>query len=558
VNPITARPETAVAATARVAGRRRSRDYLIWVVPAVLTAVLGLSEIGVPELWRDELATWSAASRPVPQLWAMLHNIDAVLGIYYFGMHLWMSVFGDSASAMRLPSVFAMIGAAIVVALIGRRLAGNVAGLASGLVFALIPSVSRYAQEARPYAFATLFATLATLLLLRAMERPSWPRWAVYALAVAAAGAANLVAVCVIAAHAIILLIDFGLRTLRIGGEGDGGRILPGGRTTADGKPLTILLRFCLAVVVGLLIVSPLAIEGHNQQGWQIGQQQTPHVAQLLGISGGLWFELFSSTLAAAVVMLLAVLALVFAPDARHRVLAGYALACAIVPVVAVWLISRGPSSYWTFRYMLFCVPGWAIGAGLGIAFIGERFARSRLARFTRSLSPRFFVAAVLVALVAVVAAHPQINIRKQEAHNLWAYPELPPNGSPVDYQAAAAVIAANAKPGDDIIYQDSDQNHYQVDTAMNYYLRGKPNMPKPVFQAYSQVQTNSLQPIDCNDPSMCLTGLPRVWVVYVPHLAGDPFTAMTWAENSYLSVKGYQAATFYYGNGITVALLTA
>jgi mannosyltransferase len=557
VNPITARPEAAVPATTQRAGRRSAQGYLVWVVPAVVTAVLGVYKIGVPQLWRDELASWSASTRTLPQLWSMLHNIDAVLGLYYFGLHLWISVFGDSAAAMRLPSVIAMTGAAIVVALIGRRLAGNAAGLASGLVFALIPSVSRYAQEARPYAFATLFAALATLLLLRALERPSWLRWALYALAVAAAGAANLVAVCIIAAHAVILLVDFGLRTVRIGGEGDGGRVLPGARSEAEGKPLAVLVRFAVAAVAGVLIVSPLAIAGHTQEAWQIGQQPTPHVAQLLGISGGLWFQLFASTLGAVVVMIIGVLALVAAPDARNRVLAVYALCLGFIPVVAVWVISRGPSSYWTFRYMLFCIPGWAVAAGLGIAFIGERLVRSRLARFTGALSPRILVGAALVVLVAAVSAHAQVNLRQPEAHNLWAYPELPPNGMPVDYQAAAAVIAAKAKPGDGIVYQVSDQNHYQVDTAMNYYLHSKPNMPKPAFEAYSQVETSTLQPIECNDPSMCIHGLPRLWVVYVNHLSSDPFSAMPWSENSYLSIMGYQVQAFYYENGITVALLT-
>jgi hypothetical protein len=56
----------------------------------------------------------------------------------------------------------------------------------------------------------------------------------------------------------------------------------------------------------------------------------------------------------------------------------------------------------------------------------------------------------------------------------------------------------------------------------------------------------------------MCLTGLPRIWTVYVNHLAGDPFSAMSWAENNYLSVMGYQVQAFYYQNGITVALLTS
>jgi mannosyltransferase len=121
-------------------------------------------------------------------------------------------------------------------------------------------------------------------------------------------------------------------------------------------------------------------IEGHKQQGWQIGSQGsvTPHVAELIGVSGGLWQELFASVPAAVVVMLLALVALVAAPDARPPVIAVYALAFAIAPVVAVWIISRGPTSYWTFRYMLFSITGWAIGAGPGISFLAERAQAAR------------------------------------------------------------------------------------------------------------------------------------------------------------------------------------
>jgi mannosyltransferase len=529
-----------------------------WAVPLVVTAALGLFEIGGPQLWRDELASWSAASRTLPQLWAMVHNIDAVLGIYYFGLHLWMAVFGDSATALRIPSVIAMAAAAGVVALIGRRLGGGLAGLASGLVFALIPSVSRYAQEARPYAFAMFFAALATLMFLRAMERPHWSRWAIYAVVLAAVGAANLVALCVCAGHLIIVLWDFLQRTVRVGGDGtpDSGKALPGGRLAPEGSPLLLVKRFVLAVIAGGILISPLVIEGHSQQSWQIGGVATPHVAELAGVSGGLWQELFASIPAAAVIMLLAVAALVAAPDARRRSVALYALAFAIVPVVTVWVISRGPTSYWTFRYMLFTTAGWAIGAGLCIAFLAERAKRSkRLARLRGSVSPRFAVAAVLVAAVGLIGIHDQLAIRQNEAHNLWAYPEMPSNGTPVDYKAAAAVIAANERPGDGIAYQISDENHYQVDTAMEYYLGAK--LPTPVFQAQSQVQANSLQPVECVDPAPCITGTPRIWVVFVDHLATDPFSALPYSEEAFLQVHGYQTQAEWQENGISVALLT-
>jgi mannosyltransferase len=373
----------------------------------------------------------------------------------------------------------------------------------------------------------------------------------------AAAGTANLIAVCVAAGHLIIVLWDFLQRTVRIGGDGtpETGKGLPGGRLAPEGSPLLLVKRFCVSVVAGAVLVSPLVIAGHKQQGWQIGTQATPHVADLIGVTGGLWQELFSSVPVAIAVILLAVAALFAAPGARARSIAGYAFALAIVPVIAVWLLSRGPTSYWTFRYMLFSIAGWSVGAGVGITYLAERFRQSRLARLTGALSPRFTLAAVLVAVVALLGLHDQIAVRQNEAHNLWAYPEMPSNGQPVDYQAAAAVVAANARPGDGIVYQTSDLNHYQVDTAMSYYLRGK--VPMAVFQAQTQVQNNSLQPADCNDPSVCIKGTPRLWVVFVDHLAPDPFSAMPLPEEQFAEVLGYQVQSMWQENGISVALLT-
>ena len=95
-------------------------------------------------------------------------------------LHYWIAAFGDSIDAMRSLSVLAMAGAAACVTLAGRKLAGTGPGLLAGLVFALMPSVSRFAQEARSYALEVLVATLAALLLLRALDRPSVPRWVAY------------------------------------------------------------------------------------------------------------------------------------------------------------------------------------------------------------------------------------------------------------------------------------------------------------------------------------------------------------------------------------------
>ena len=124
---------------------------LPWCWPALVTLAFGFYQVGRPELWRDELASWSFASRPVTEMFSAARHTGATQLAYYLLLHVWIVAFGDSADAMRALSVLAMAAAAACVALVGRRLAGARAGLVAGLVFALVPSVSRFAQEVRFY-----------------------------------------------------------------------------------------------------------------------------------------------------------------------------------------------------------------------------------------------------------------------------------------------------------------------------------------------------------------------------------------------------------------------
>ena len=70
------------------------------------------------------------------------------------------------------------------------------AGLAAGLVFAALPSVTWYAQNARSYALVTALATIASYLLVRSMAAaPAGGRWlAGYGVSVAALGLGNIFA----------------------------------------------------------------------------------------------------------------------------------------------------------------------------------------------------------------------------------------------------------------------------------------------------------------------------------------------------------------------------
>jgi hypothetical protein len=147
-----------------------------WLWPALLTLLVGGYQIDRPELWRDELWSWSFAADPVRQLVSSAGGSNPAEVAYDLLLHYWMAAFDDSILAMRMLSVLAMAGAAACVTQAGRRLAGPRAGLLGGLVFALVPSVSRFGQEVRFYAPVMLAVSLATLLLLRALDAPS-VRW---------------------------------------------------------------------------------------------------------------------------------------------------------------------------------------------------------------------------------------------------------------------------------------------------------------------------------------------------------------------------------------------
>jgi len=96
----------------------------------------------------DEVATRWAALLPLHQLAHLVDNVDAVHGLYYLLMHGWMAV-GTSPAVMRIPSVLSMVVAAGLIAILARQLTGSGwAALFAGLIMALTPTITYYAQTA--------------------------------------------------------------------------------------------------------------------------------------------------------------------------------------------------------------------------------------------------------------------------------------------------------------------------------------------------------------------------------------------------------------------------
>lgn len=481
---------------------------VVWLWPALLTSLAGCYAVTRPVLWRDELASWSYASRPVPELIAIMHHNDASQLGYYLLLHYWIAAFGESVLAMRMLSVLAMAGAAACLTLAGRRLADERAGLLAGLVFALVPSVSRFAQEVRFYGLEVLVATLATLLLLRALDRPSWSRWLSYAGCVAVLGYVDLVALCLLAGHAVGVALEWWHRR--------------------DAR----LVWFVPAAGAGVVACAPLALVGLGQAGIQVGWLPRPGLS--LHTFAFFGRDLFYSTAAAAALIIVAV----FAWAVAWRK-AAFASALAVLPVAAVWLVSQGAHSYFFPRYLLLTVAAWALLAGVAL---------SRL---------EIQVAAAAVLVFGILAAGDQEVVREAGAHN-WAM--YPVSGGHLywDYAAAAGVVAGQVRPGDGIAYPGDPDRWVMIDVGTQYYLtRDLPAslVPREVFVSRNAARAGTLYSKLCRHPARCLGDTTRMWIVSLGH-AKDPYRHLPPAQAAAMRPH-YRVELAKRVPGLTVFLLT-
>jgi mannosyltransferase len=382
------------AGAASVAGDRGIAALRRWsptLLSGLLMGVVGLVGATRPVLSWDEIATADVVQRSVPQIWHLAQHIDGVLAPYYVAMHFWTALVGDSVFDLRLPSIVAMAVAVAAAAELGRRLFGASTGVVTGLLLCLMPDLSRYAAEARPYAFASLFATL-SLVLLYGASRMS------YSLSVLGLGLSHVVALSSLGSHAAIRAL-----------QRERGWI-----------------GWSVRVAAPMVALTPLFWWGTHQRSAQL--YWVPPVtagavytfpARLTGSAETAWL-LIGLVLAAALVR-------------PGRDLAEMLVAAA-APLMVVGAVSVVGPSFWVARYLMFVLMPAAVVAAAGMTAMARRLRLRSGMAMALLLGP--------LAVFAVAAAPGQLAVRGSTAKN----------GS--DYRTVAAIIRDGQHPGDVIVYQ--------------------------------------------------------------------------------------------------------
>ena len=322
------------------------RRYRAWMpVGVILVAlVLGLIRLGAQPLSFDEQFTRDTATLSWSGIWEAARDTEAPHLVYYALLKPWLAVFGTSDWALRLPSVLFGALAAGATALLGRRLFGELAGLAAGLALAASSYFVSWSQAARGYTLAVLLATVATYAFVRACEERSTAWWAIWAASLAAAGWVSVFAFSVAAAHLVAFLLFRPRPSLRVPA-----------------------LAAC-AALAAFLPQLVLVVSGDNGQLDWIPTPTPRHVAV------GMWDWASRNPIAALAGAIGVVQLFREAVPRAARWKAALVAVWLVAPLAATLLASIAQPAF-EARYVLVGLPALALAIGAGLASLPRRWA---------------------------------------------------------------------------------------------------------------------------------------------------------------------------------------
>ncbi len=140
-----------------------------WLVIVItgIGAILRVFLLANKGLWLDEAFSVWLANHSLADMLQWIIKIDQHPPLYYLLLHYWVALNGDTSYSVRLLSALFGAGTIPFIYLIGKRMSGEVMGLAAAVFLAFSPFNIFYAQETRMYTLLTFNAAVAIYALVR-------------------------------------------------------------------------------------------------------------------------------------------------------------------------------------------------------------------------------------------------------------------------------------------------------------------------------------------------------------------------------------------------------
>lgn len=514
--------------------------YAPVVMPAGVMLVAGLWGLTRDSsMGNDEVATHWAALLSLRDLAHLLRHVDAVHGLYYLLMHAWVAVGGSGPTAFRVPSVIAMVIAVALVCVLARQLTGSGwAALFAGLIMALTPTITYYAQTARSYAMVVAGVVAATLVLVQALRaetgtadaRRARRWWIGYAVLVAISSYLNEMALLMLIAHGVtVLLSRYGRR---------------------------VFLHWLYAAIAGGAVVLPLlglSVAEHGAIGW-IPPPGIPALKTL-------FHDYFGATTILALLVFACAVIAVFpdrsaGPVQRDRPpgavvpepgdapapwwrggvsLPSVGAPLLVIPALLLVAESRVLHPLYVDRYVLYGEAGAALLAGAGVYRVGQWISRQLAVPGVRRVLI-WLPGVVLCVLALVLQIGPDQRVRTPQSR---AY----------DFGGTSRYVGAHARVGDGVLYFDTFYRKAELGYPQDFTKVTDFAVAVPPRQAGNFRGT---------DKSFAAT-LPlmlqyqRIWVIGSPPSANLPTSLLR--QESRALAQHFTEVSVQHFRGITVTL---
>jgi hypothetical protein len=401
---------------------------------AVLTALAAAIRLAVPRgLWLDEAISVHQAHLSPDALIQALAQGDRHPPVHHLALWATVRLLGDSDLAVRAPSILA--GTLVIPALyaLGSELYDRRTGVVAALLGTVAPVLVWYAQEARMYAFVTLFAVLTVLGCARALRRGRAGDWALYAVAASLLLWTHWFAGLIVVCTQVAFIATF-VRARR----------MPPAGWVLSGVALAWQL-----VPLGMLAAAQIHATGTG--GGYAGASDVATAesfytvtANLSWLLGGFQPNTVTDLLSAA--WPLGMLASLLVLGRRLGRATPLLLGCIAGPIVALLAIGAARPGFFDVRYFIATAP----------------LAVLLMARVAVAWSPsggrRALLAGALFALLAGALADQQLNKANPRRY---------------DYRQALAAVQRDMRPGDVLLYEPPELRY-----VLEHYAPGLPARP--------------------------------------------------------------------------------